>query len=526
MDINYVVESLKLRHAKIKRQYLPDSLESPYVSEIVVYMKKLEIERFGKISLSPQISWRSHLVNWIFTVASELKVGANAIHLAVKLLDGFMSGHNIEVHRLNFVSIGCLLIASKFEEKDSKVPKLKTVCAFLPNDVKIILDEYRCLEEMVLKYFKWNINIPTTSHFLEIFLPYSTSYELDDLNIFQQEYGFSHEHCSQNMKEKLLDVISAFSDASLQETCLMSKFPSRVASAIIFCSRQICNIHPAWSDDLKNITGLLKSQFEDCITILQNSYDVAVKSSKKKMKGLDFDEEISPRVRSGNKRTDGRKVRNRNRRKPKLDQSNYAPPKVPIIDLDDDSSDINDDNREVTIVEISPDDGYSSMGSNSSSGAYNLDNAISKENRMCKKVEFLKESKQNDQCDGTRPRKKHKNNIEANSVMSPDYPWYLRTNDFKKNICSKNSDHLLKDENVRHLKHNRCKKNLKFDNTNAPDEDNNKASTISERSSKNSPGYVFREEMLNNEVIIIKETISNKNKIHPSVGHKLFDTNS
>jgi len=419
MESDYELE-FKQRHAAIKKQYQPDCQKSPYINEIVMYMKKTEIDRIKKLNLSPQISWRSYLVDWIFIVATELKIGHNTIHLAIKLLDGFMSGHDIEARRLDIVSIGCLLIASKFEEKDSKVPKLKSICALHPGDINIRPEEYRCLEEMVLKYFKWNVNIPTTSHFLEIFLPYSCDIEKEDLNTFPNNYGGYLPNSSEILKEKMFDIVRAFRDVSLKERSLMSKLPSRVASAIIYCSRQICQLRPAWSDELKHTTGLLKYQFEDCIAILNQIYNIALRNPNKKKRPTDLYEEQSPNVRNSKRVPVRKKEQNRpHGSKSRLNKVLSDGSTVPIIDLDEDSSDINDDSSEVEIIEISPDNGYSSMGSSGSSDAYKSETSLTDDNLMYKDVKNRNKNKSTDLCTSPRLRKKTKTDIETNAAISP-----------------------------------------------------------------------------------------------------------
>jgi len=522
MESDYELEFLKQRHAAIKKQYQPDCQKSPYINEIVVYMKKTEMERIKKLNQSPQISWRSYLVDWIFIVATELKIGHNTIHLAIKLLDGFMSGHDIEARRLDLVSIGCLRIASKFEEKDSKVPRLKSICALHPDNINIRPEEYRCLEEMVLKYFKWNVNIPTTSHFLEIFLPYSYDIEIEDLNVFQNNYGGYVPNCSEILKEKLFDIVRAFRDVSLKERSLMSKLPSRVASAIIYCSRQICHLHPAWSEELKHTTGLLKYQFEDCIAILNQIYNIALRNPNKKKRQADLYEEQSPNVR--NPERDPVKSKKQNQRsKSRLRKVLSDGSTVPIIDLDEDSSDINDDSSDVEVIEISPDNGYSSMGSSGSSDAYKSETSITDEKLMCKDDKNRNENKSKDLCNSPRLRKKSKTDIEKRTATSPDYPWYLRTNTFKKNSCATKSVQTFKSENCRTKEYSNCRRHLKFDkdeNTEAfkkgsdPTKD-----TSSTRSQTSLPGHLQND--MNNEVLILMEKICNKSEYSQNGGQNI-----
>ena len=84
----------------------------------------------------------------------------------------------------------------------------------MPLDLKIRVFDYRCLEEMVLKYFQWNVNIPTASHFLEIFLPFSMA-NIDDAGFAKEKYGNS-ESIKFRAKEKFIGLLDYFLDLSLQ----------------------------------------------------------------------------------------------------------------------------------------------------------------------------------------------------------------------------------------------------------------------------------------------------------------------
>ena len=70
---------------------------------------------------SPQLQFRSGLVSWLIGTSKELGLHPSTIHLAIKILDSFMDGHNIEQEKLTLVAIAALTIAAKFAEKETKV---------------------------------------------------------------------------------------------------------------------------------------------------------------------------------------------------------------------------------------------------------------------------------------------------------------------------------------------------------------------------------------------------------------------
>ncbi len=68
--------------------------------------------------------FQRYMVDWVCLVCGSLKLTNMTMHLAVKLMDYFMADHDISEEQLHFVGIGCILIAAKYEEKDSMVPNL------------------------------------------------------------------------------------------------------------------------------------------------------------------------------------------------------------------------------------------------------------------------------------------------------------------------------------------------------------------------------------------------------------------
>ena len=73
------------------------SLVSDYVEDILAWMKDKESSMVQLELLSPQLDRRRQLVDWTCSMAVKLKLTTQPVHLAVKLLDHFMAGHDIEV---------------------------------------------------------------------------------------------------------------------------------------------------------------------------------------------------------------------------------------------------------------------------------------------------------------------------------------------------------------------------------------------------------------------------------------------
>ena len=74
------------------------TLGSEYTKDIMSWLKVKERKSFYYIRRqSPQLEKRSELVDWTTKVAEKLGLHQSSLHLAVRLLDLFMDGHDIQV---------------------------------------------------------------------------------------------------------------------------------------------------------------------------------------------------------------------------------------------------------------------------------------------------------------------------------------------------------------------------------------------------------------------------------------------
>lgn len=350
-----------------------DIVDMPYSKDMFYYMKKKEIERYNICYQSPQISWRRALVDWTCSVASKLGVGDAAAHLAIRLLDSFMGGHNIEISRLHFVCIGCLRIAAKFEEKDSRVPKVKALYSQLPvkYEARFNDSEYKALEIMILDYFSWNVFLPTAKQFVDLY----TLVCVQKRKMIKNDNSIEKYQCGQistapdtisrsisDQEKKLLDFVNYFLDISLQEAELTRKFPSQIASAVIYCSRKVCHLYPFWTVELKNVSGFSISQFEDCIYILTNIYEDALREESEK----NMQKCLKRCRRELQKRDTPIKRRalliNEDNSETKISTCSFTPAGNELVPS---SNMLANEGKDMSIIYISPDDGYSTMSCSS-----------------------------------------------------------------------------------------------------------------------------------------------------------------
>ena len=87
--------------------------ESELASSVHKTLKRKEAS-LGNIELkSPQLAFRTEIVDFMTAVCRNLQISAGTRHTAVRLMDYFMDGHNVMYYRLRLVALTCLLIAGK-----------------------------------------------------------------------------------------------------------------------------------------------------------------------------------------------------------------------------------------------------------------------------------------------------------------------------------------------------------------------------------------------------------------------------
>jgi len=228
------------------------SLVEDYVKDVLAWLKDKETNSVKLQLLSPQLSRRRQLVDWSCDMAVKLKLSTQTVHLAVKLLDHFMAGHDIEDPQLYLVCLGCLQLAAKIYEKETNIPRSSVLASLLPATLSV--SAFFSLEFVMLNFFHWDICLPTWCYITELLLPLSI--HPSDTHFGQNIVNF------RTVKEELHTAVKEMLDTSLQEESMMLVVPSIMACSIVQASRLVCGLYPCWPDQLESMTGYTREVLE------------------------------------------------------------------------------------------------------------------------------------------------------------------------------------------------------------------------------------------------------------------------
>ncbi|XP_062987677.1 cyclin-J [Elgaria multicarinata webbii] len=225
---------------------------------------------------SPQLNLRRYFADLIAIVSNRFRLCPAARHLAVYLLDLFMDRYDISIQQLHVVALSCLLLASKFEEKEDSVPKLEQLNSLgCMTNMNLVLTKQNLLhmELLLLETFQWNLCLPTAAHFIDYYL--SIAVHESDLHD-----GWPMV-CLEKTKLYMAKYADYFLEVSLQDHAFLNYAPSLVAAACVASSRIILRLSPTWPARFHRLTAYSWDFLVPCIERLLVAHDNDVKEANK-----------------------------------------------------------------------------------------------------------------------------------------------------------------------------------------------------------------------------------------------------
>ncbi|XP_066502831.1 cyclin-J-like protein [Hoplias malabaricus] len=225
---------------------------------------------------SPQIGMRRYFADLLAVLSNRYQLCPTARHLAVYLLDLFMDHYDVAVRQLYVIALSCLLLASKFEEKEDRVPKLEqlnTLGFMCSLNLALNKRDLIKMELLLLETFGWNLCMPTPAHFIDYYL--HAAVQEGDLH-----NGWPLTSLSKT-KAFMDKYAHYFLEVSLQDHAFLSFRPSQVAASCIAASRICLQISPSWTTVLHLLTGYSWDHLTQCIQLMLLAHDNDVKEANK-----------------------------------------------------------------------------------------------------------------------------------------------------------------------------------------------------------------------------------------------------
>uniref|UniRef100_A0A8C2F728 Cyclin-J-like protein n=1 Tax=Cyprinus carpio TaxID=7962 RepID=A0A8C2F728_CYPCA len=238
---------------------------------------------------SPQIGMRRYFADLLAVLSNRYQLCPTARHLAVYLLDLFMDHYDVAVRQLYVIALSCLLLASKFEEKEDRVPKLEqlnTLGFMCSLNLTLNKRDLIKMELLLLETFGWNLCMPTPAHFIDYYL--HAAVQEGDLH---NGWPLSSMSKTKTFMDKYTHY---FLEVSLQE--FLSFRPSQVAAACIAASRICLQISPSWTTVLHLLTGYSWDHLTQCIQLMLLAHDNDVKEANKSKSSPSASQSLQPQA--------------------------------------------------------------------------------------------------------------------------------------------------------------------------------------------------------------------------------------
>ncbi|XP_076333741.1 cyclin J isoform X3 [Tachypleus tridentatus] len=251
-----------------------------YEEEIHDHLRAKEQKRAVFHAQSPQLHFRQFLVEWLIDICKKRNLSTPVQHLAIYLLDYFMDNHSIQREQLQLVTLGCLLVAAKFEEKDNLIPKTSELNQTVDNMYN--LHEFVQMELALVEFFHWDLMVPTTAHFVEYYEHYCVC--TTDFHAGRPLPALPKARvCAQHYNDYFLDLsIRVACKFCFVDHTFLQFPPSMVAAAIIAATRICLLISPVWPRFLQKLTYYTSEELSPCIEIMLRLLETEERNSTEK----------------------------------------------------------------------------------------------------------------------------------------------------------------------------------------------------------------------------------------------------
>lgn len=212
-----------------------------YEPEILSYLLSKETpvgHLFFKVQTDFSLSFRIKVIDWMTALSNQFEFEQETLHLAVAYFNKFLDLKTVGKERLQLLAIGCLFIASKYEE--IYIPSITQFLLVCEN--AYTKEEVKKIENLILKTLGFNLGFPTSARFLT----FNLASEPDEF--------------TQEVSKFLLDL-------SLVNHELTSFEPSIIAKTVFYFAKNLTNQEVNQpTEGLENETHVSK----ECLLILKN----------------------------------------------------------------------------------------------------------------------------------------------------------------------------------------------------------------------------------------------------------------
>lgn len=215
-------------------------LFNEYVDQISTHLATVELKSQPNammIDLQPEIKWfmRPYLVNFIIQIHSTLKLKPQTLFLCWNIIDRYCAKRIAFKQHYQLIGCTALWIASKYEDKKSRVP---TICE-LSQMCSNVYDSsmFKEMELHILTTLNWSVSMTSIEDILQLAVKFSDPDGKELLNQPLENYKSNSPVVS-----AILAVSRFLGELTLYEKEYLNWSPSMLGSSIFILSCSILNL--------------------------------------------------------------------------------------------------------------------------------------------------------------------------------------------------------------------------------------------------------------------------------------------
>ncbi|EKX32258.1 hypothetical protein GUITHDRAFT_121584 [Guillardia theta CCMP2712] len=230
-------------------------LDIVFLNKDLDYLKKIQ-------RLNPEfdphnkfVNYRYNTIHYMSGVCRSLALKSLTLHRAVNYLDRLMGSDDFPTSLHRLAASACVLVAAKFEEHPSKVPRVDQVMEMITGIGS--KDQLLAAEKLLLQKLNWNASCATHLHFSHCFMHHGVSHHCDT------------RHGRPLSPENIIRITSLMeriaTGVCLPDYSFVQHDQALVASAGLAAARSMVGVDEVWPRQLASRTGYSMEEIKVCV---------------------------------------------------------------------------------------------------------------------------------------------------------------------------------------------------------------------------------------------------------------------
>ena len=208
--------------------------------------------------LEKDLRKRESVISYMQEITERFSLHSTTCFTGINYFDRICHEFPSDVKSQGKVGLMCLLLASKYEEKEINTPPLSYFCEH-STSLFSDMDEILLYERNIVEALRWNFGAITVAHYAEL---------LEAIGVLFQDDTCYDNKIRDSTKRYVNDFLHFFVCLSTAEPLFSTFSPSIQITAIIIATRRATGVQPVWRDELEKLLRVSFQEALDCYELL------------------------------------------------------------------------------------------------------------------------------------------------------------------------------------------------------------------------------------------------------------------